>query len=102
MPSNVAMHDEGKTPDGIFDLAGNVYEWTSNPFLPYDRMMHGNSTASQTPLRAVRGGCWDSKLAELRCTHRRGMFPETRLASLGFRCVIPAKSKTRDASRKGN
>jgi formylglycine-generating enzyme required for sulfatase activity/tRNA A-37 threonylcarbamoyl transferase component Bud32 len=110
MPSNVTMHDEGKTPDGIFDLAGNVYEWTSNPFLPYDRIFAarsqvelGNERRSpQTPLRAVRGGCWDSKPAELRCTHRRGMFPETRLASLGFRCVIPAKSKTRDASRKGN
>jgi len=95
MPSNVTMHEEGKTPDAICDLAGNVYEWASNPFLPYQQLLKGNASAPQTPLRAVRGGCWDSKAGDLRCTHRKGMFPESRLTTLGFRCVLPAKPRSR-------
>ena len=43
------------------------------------------------PRRAVRGGGWDSPPSELRCTARRGFFPETRAANIGFRCVAPAE-----------
>ncbi len=89
MPSMVNMHDEGRTPDGIYDLAGNVFEWTLDPFVPYTTLRHATDPIN-APRRTVRGGCWSSPAEELRCTLRRGLFPESRLPTVGFRCVVPA------------
>jgi len=91
MPTIVTMHTDGRTPEGVYDMAGNVYEWTCDPFVPYGQ---ANPTdAVETPLRTVRGGCWNSKAKDLRCSHRKGLFPETRLSIIGFRCVLPVRAK---------
>ncbi|MFP4501078.1 MAG: SUMF1/EgtB/PvdO family nonheme iron enzyme [Candidatus Hydrogenedentota bacterium] len=88
MPSIVTMHEDGATPEGIQDMAGNVYEWTKDPFRPYNAKPNGSEHAPETTRRAVRGGSWESPQAELRCTARRGLFAESRLNSVGFRCVL--------------
>lgn len=88
MPSIVSMHDEGRTPEGVCDLAGNIYEWTRERFLPYGQKTP--SDPDEAPLVAARGGCWGSGPHSLRCTHRKGFFPEARTTVLGFRCVLPA------------
>ncbi|MBN2307842.1 MAG: SUMF1/EgtB/PvdO family nonheme iron enzyme, partial [Candidatus Hydrogenedentes bacterium] len=90
-PSIVTMHEDGATPDGIYDLAGNVYEWTLDPFVPYTSRIQGNGPPADEPRRVVRGGSWHSPPHELRCTFRKGLFPETQLATVGFRCVVPAR-----------
>ncbi|HNR29983.1 MAG TPA: bifunctional serine/threonine-protein kinase/formylglycine-generating enzyme family protein [Candidatus Hydrogenedentes bacterium] len=92
MPSIIAMHESGATPEGIQDMAGNVMEWTKDPFVPYPvaRRPGGNGPPN-APRRAVRGGCWSSKPEELACTARKGLFPESRLATVGFRGVIPLR-----------
>jgi formylglycine-generating enzyme required for sulfatase activity len=87
MPSIVSMHEGGMSPDGIQDLAGNVYEWTLDTYGAY--LQKANE---ESPRRVVRGGSWHSSAHELRCTHRKGLFPETRLTTVGFRCVLPAKT----------
>lgn len=89
MPSIVSMHEGGMSPDGIQDLAGNVYEWTLDAFAPY-RQRHQNP--EESPRRVVRGGSWHSGPEEVLCTHRKGLFPESRLTTVGFRCVLPAKT----------
>ncbi|HPU97148.1 MAG TPA: bifunctional serine/threonine-protein kinase/formylglycine-generating enzyme family protein [Candidatus Hydrogenedentes bacterium] len=90
MPSVVFLHEEGQTPEGIVDLAGNVYEWTLDPFVPYELARRNPEAAAKYPQRSVRGGCWQSPPEELVTTFRRGFFPEARENTLGFRCVIPA------------
>jgi len=92
MPSIVTMHAEGKTPEGVFDMAGNVYEWTLDPFVPYATTIQGRMDESKTPLRTVRGGCWNSPARDVRCAHRKGVFPESRLNTVGFRCVLSAQA----------
>ncbi|MFP4192898.1 MAG: SUMF1/EgtB/PvdO family nonheme iron enzyme [Candidatus Hydrogenedentota bacterium] len=87
MPSIVTMHEDGATPDGIFDLAGNVYEWMLNSYLPY--APERRKKMEDTPRRVVRGGSWQSPPDELRCSFRKGFFPECQLPTTGFRCVIP-------------
>ena len=89
MPSIVTMHDSGQTPDGVFDFSGNVYEWTTDSFVPYNPK--GNSSAATSePRRVVRGGSWHSDESELTTSSRKGLFPESQLTTVGFRCVIPA------------
>ena len=87
MPSIVTMHEDGATPDGIFDLAGNVYEWLLDSYLPYAPAHRKKKEDS--PRRVVRGGCWQSPPSELRCSFRKGFFPESQVSTTGFRCVIP-------------
>lgn len=90
MPSIVTMHDTGATPDDLLDMAGNVYEWTLDAFAPYQPK--GPSPAqSGDPRRVVRGGSWHSEVPELSTSYRKGLFPETQLTTVGFRCVIAAK-----------
>ncbi len=89
MPSIVAMHDEGATPDGVYDMAGNVYEWTLDAFVPYSGAKRKEMQGHHTPRRAVRGGSWHSPPTELRCAFRKGLFPESQLTTVGFRCIVP-------------
>lgn len=89
MPSIVTMHDTGATPEEVLDMAGNVYEWTLDAFIPYRPQDSGDSTKSAEPRRVVRGGSWHSGELELRTTHRKGLFHEAQLATVGFRCILP-------------
>ncbi|MBI2423370.1 MAG: SUMF1/EgtB/PvdO family nonheme iron enzyme [Candidatus Hydrogenedentes bacterium] len=91
MPSIVTMHEAGKTPEGIHDLAGNVMEWTADPFASYTDLRRHPERLQQAPRKVVRGGCFSSVPEELGCTVRRGLFPEARNATVGFRCVIPVE-----------
>lgn len=69
----------GATPEGIFDLAGNVAEWTADAF--------SSGMGPHRDERAVRGGSFQSGAAQLRGAARVGKSPETREPTLGFRCV---------------
>lgn len=91
MPSMVSMHEEGKTPQGIFDLAGNIFEWTSDPFRPYSARLTQGLEHEQRPRKAVRGGSFESDAAAMVTSARRGEFHNVRLATLGFRCVLSAE-----------
>lgn len=88
MPSIVTMHEDGSTPEGLFDLAGNVYEWTLDPYLPYGHIRNGNVDIDGAPRKVVRGGCYESEVEELTTTARKGFFQNVRLRNVGFRCVI--------------
>lgn len=90
MPSIVSMHDGGATPDGVYDLAGNVFEWTLGAYVPYDPANGGDTTKLDEPRHVVRGGSWHSTPVELRCSARKGLFREAQLTTVGFRCVLPA------------
>lgn len=91
MPSIVTMHEEGKTPDNVYDLAGNVYEWTGDRYLPYDPAHRQAAERTGPPKHTVRGGSWHSAANELRCSARKGLFPESALPTVGFRCVVPLR-----------
>lgn len=90
MPSIVTMHDGGRTPEGIYDLAGNIMEWTLDHYLSYAVLRRNPQAMANPPLRSVRGGCWSSPVQALKCTARKGLFPETRANTVGFRCVLKA------------
>jgi formylglycine-generating enzyme required for sulfatase activity len=71
---------------GLFDMHGNVWEWTADLHCPYPE---GSATdplgRCDSELQVIRGGSWafgaDSARCALRYTHR----PQDRGPSLGFR-----------------
>ena len=47
-PQHVGKHPKGATPAGVFDLAGNVWEWTSSKVMGDGYIIRGGSYASTT------------------------------------------------------
>lgn len=91
MPSMVTMHEEGKTPEGVVDMAGNVYEWTMDTFAPYEKQRTAPDSLSKFPQKTVRGGCYESENNDIQTWARKGIFPDVREKYVGFRCVVPQK-----------
>jgi iron(II)-dependent oxidoreductase len=82
----------GATPDGIQDLIGNVWEWTSSPYRAYP-----GATAfadSMQQFRVIRGGAFNTPdsiaTASVR-GYNRPAAPRDQLALTGFRCAMAAR-----------
>jgi len=79
----VGMYPQTSSPHGVFDLAGNVWEWCLNKYeLPRDCKVSG------TGPRVVRGGSWRGDRSLARCVGRHDHDPGgRRYFNLGFRVV---------------
>ncbi|MCC5875574.1 MAG: SUMF1/EgtB/PvdO family nonheme iron enzyme [Candidatus Sumerlaeia bacterium] len=82
------VHAMEANPWGLYDMHGNVWEWTSSWFGNYPG---GNqqdySGAQQGTLRVIRGGSWFNIPQVLRSAHRNRYTPDVRNNILGFRVV---------------
>lgn len=73
---------------GLFDMAGNVWEWCSSLFkyYPYNRS-DGRESLSSFKTYVFRGGSWNNNQGSLRCAIRYDFGPRYRDDNVGFRCV---------------
>lgn len=73
---SVGNYQAGASPQGVLDLSGNVWEWTS-----------GTRDSSGTE-RVARGGAWSSTAPSyLRASERYWTQPQYQFIYIGFRCV---------------
>jgi formylglycine-generating enzyme required for sulfatase activity len=77
----VGVYPLGASAQGVFDLAGNAWEWCLNQF----------DTPAGDARRVVRGSSWNHSHENARCAVRGGGDPGGRNNYLGLRlvCVSP-------------
>ena len=100
----VGAYPNGHGPYGIWDQAGNVYEWCLDWFDPgayaldRDRDPVVDQKSPQVSGRVLRGGCWsDVNRGDFRVSYRFGFGPVARGGGIGFRVVAAPRSLALDA-----
>lgn len=74
----------------VYDLAGNVWDWTQSLHLPYPySATDGPENLDAAGGRVTRGGSWDLDADYCRCACRYCITPEDSYDSLGFRVARP-------------
>lgn len=90
----VGSYEGGKSPYGIYDMAGNVQEWTADWYDEhYYKISPKRNPAgpSQGLSKVARGGSWLSRRTLLQSGLRNWEPPTSRQAHTGFRCVQNAQ-----------
>jgi formylglycine-generating enzyme required for sulfatase activity len=74
---------------GLFDLLGNVAEWTLDAYGPYPRASPATDPTGPPTgsTRVVRGGAWRSFPPAVRCAARTGAPESYQLSHVGLRVV---------------
>lgn len=83
----VGCFPDGVTPEGVLDLAGNVWEWTQSAYRPYPYDPSDGREDATTPARkrfTIRGSGWPSPPLYLRASCR-DFLPPVAYRGLGFR-----------------
>ena len=77
---------------GLFDMIGNVWEWTRSVWDSYPNPMEESQredpNAGNDVSPVVRGGSFNSSASSARCAYRFRLLPDDRGDFLGFRVVL--------------
>ncbi len=73
--SPVGIFKKGSTPEGFFDLSGNVLEWTES------------WNERDKTEKVIRGGCWLFDSTDCRCASQDNVLPSGWDDYCGFRCI---------------
>ena len=89
----VGSFEPGRSPYGLYDMAGNVSEWVYD-WYGANYYREGQVTLPRGPdsgdLRVYRGGSWNDRSPDSRAAKRYMAFPYRRDATVGIRCAKDA------------
>ena len=92
-PSAVGMYPKGSTPEGVMELAGNVWEWCGNRYADASISDKKNRIdAEARGERPLRGGSWWAPTEHSRCAKRKSFQPAAGDPDVGFRLVYDLAS----------
>ncbi len=93
----VGMYEKGKSPYGIYDVAGNVWEWVSD-WYQVDYYSHSPTHNPQGPKKGnektLRSSGWQGETPQMRVFTRIKSVPTDRNDSTGFRCAQTVSTST--------
>ncbi len=85
--TTVGSYAKGKSIYGVFDLAGNVWEWVNSLYEPYPfDAADGREDLYATGPRVLRGGSWLNLEGNLRSSVRLRAGATSTSSYIGFRC----------------
>ncbi len=88
----VDQFQQGRSPYGLYQMAGNVAEWVSDCYYAsyYREAPMEDPEHRRTPCntRVLRGGSWLSPAWEIRTTARQPAHPTLQSPTVGFRCAF--------------
>jgi iron(II)-dependent oxidoreductase len=95
----VTEYESGAAPNGVLQLIGNVWEWTSSDYNVTDET--GRQVVGDMLMKEIRGGAFDTYFAaQAAGCFRTGLASLARMHNVGFRCVVdlgetedPAKAR---------
>jgi formylglycine-generating enzyme required for sulfatase activity len=102
--TSVGAYPKGATPEGVLDLAGNVWEWTRSKWVKYpypsgEKERREREELSSSDIRVLRGGSFGRGQWFVRCASRHYHNPDARFSTFGFRVVLsPLPSLNDEAS----
>jgi formylglycine-generating enzyme required for sulfatase activity len=89
----VGSYEKGKSPYGVYDMAGNVLEWVNSQYQPYPyRADDGRESPNGTGSRVLRGGSWSEAQDRIRSANRFYNDPQSAQPIIGFPGFRCAKS----------
>ncbi len=84
----VGIFPQDMTPEGIYDMGGNVWEWCSSLARPYPYQADDGREKLNAPgPRALRGGACVNEREKIHCTQQRSAEPHARVPLIGLRLV---------------
>jgi iron(II)-dependent oxidoreductase len=87
----VSAFPNGTTPNGIFQMTGNVWEWLDDP-LETIACEVDQTFVPWKPMRRIIGGAYDTYFpSEATCHFITGQGELDRRGNLGFRCALSAE-----------
>ncbi len=93
-PVSVAVGSFKPNAYGLYDILGNVWEWTGDWYDDaYNKQQKVITLQDSSPkeYRALRGGSWFSDPRNIRAARRSWFRPDSHNNSLGFRLIYPVK-----------
>ncbi len=84
-----ALTTDSPSPSGLYDMAGNIFEWCHDRYGAYPEGAQTNPTGAETgATRVLRGGAWSSAAYWCRAVFRGSNSHEVLSNAIGFRVAL--------------